>query len=193
MAIISTRNFPSLCYHSFYTVNFLNITIRCIVGRAITMAQYNNTSKLLELSKPLTSSERFEYFDVLWTLFTQTSSFWNSVFQFLDAQRIHNLTAYLEALHEAQLASEDHTTLLINCFTKLKAVKRLNEFVMVNPRREISTFNVFSVTSLIVSIFRTMIVRFISTWRLRCECVAVRVSSSKLSRWRGSTSNTTAT
>lgn len=52
--------------------------------------------------------------------------------KFLDAQRIHNLTAYLEKLHEADggaHASGDHTTLLLNCYTKLKDVKKLQRFV----------------------------------------------------------------
>ncbi|KAF3650533.1 Vacuolar protein-sorting-associated protein 11 -like protein [Capsicum annuum] len=49
--------------------------------------------------------------------------------KFLDAQRIHNLTNYLEKLHEKGLASKDHTTLLLNCYTKLKAVEKLNEFI----------------------------------------------------------------
>jgi hypothetical protein len=40
--------------------------------------------------------------------------------KFLDAQRIHNLTHYLEKLHEKGLATADHTTLLLNCYTKLK-------------------------------------------------------------------------
>ncbi|MCO5583009.1 hypothetical protein L7F22_036915 [Adiantum nelumboides] len=49
--------------------------------------------------------------------------------KFLDAQRIHNLTNYLEKLHEKGLATPDHTTLLINCFTKLKAVTKLDDFI----------------------------------------------------------------
>ncbi|KAI8920863.1 hypothetical protein DFJ77DRAFT_139260 [Powellomyces hirtus] len=49
--------------------------------------------------------------------------------KFLDAQRIHNLTSYLQALHEQGLANADHTTLLLNCYTKLKDVKRLDEFI----------------------------------------------------------------
>lgn len=49
--------------------------------------------------------------------------------KFLDAQRIHNLTNYLEKLHEKGLATPDHTTLLINCFTKLKDVAKLDEFI----------------------------------------------------------------
>ncbi|KAK2192568.1 hypothetical protein NP493_28g12051 [Ridgeia piscesae] len=56
------------------------------------------------------------------------------VFCFLDASRIHNLTAYLEALHKAQLATEDHTTLLLNCCTKLKDVKKLDDFIMTKDR-----------------------------------------------------------
>ena len=53
------------------------------------------------------------------------------IFQFLDAQRIHNLTKYLQALHKAQQATEEHTTLLLNCYTKLKDVNKLDEFIMV--------------------------------------------------------------
>lgn len=49
--------------------------------------------------------------------------------KFLDAQRIYNLTNYLENLHEKGLASKDHTTLLLNCYTKLKDVDKLNIFI----------------------------------------------------------------
>ncbi|KAJ3050090.1 Vacuolar protein sorting-associated protein 11 [Rhizophlyctis rosea] len=49
--------------------------------------------------------------------------------KFLDAQRIHNLTSYLQALHERGLANADHTTLLLNCYTKLKDEKRLDRFI----------------------------------------------------------------
>ncbi|KAG8642183.1 vacuolar protein-sorting-associated protein 11 homolog [Manihot esculenta] len=49
--------------------------------------------------------------------------------KFLDAQRIYNLTNYLENLHKKGLASKDHTTLLLNCYTKLKDVDKLNVFI----------------------------------------------------------------
>ncbi|KAM3367069.1 hypothetical protein ACQJBY_015998 [Aegilops geniculata] len=49
--------------------------------------------------------------------------------KFLDAKRIHNLTNYLEKLHDRGLASKDHTTLLLNCYTKLKDVEKLNHFI----------------------------------------------------------------
>ncbi|XP_065843977.1 vacuolar protein sorting-associated protein 11 homolog [Oscarella lobularis] len=49
--------------------------------------------------------------------------------RFLDAQRIHNLTTYLEALHEKSLATTDHTTLLLNCYTKLKNVDKMDGFI----------------------------------------------------------------
>lgn len=49
--------------------------------------------------------------------------------KFLDAQRIYNLTNYLEKLHEKGLASKDHTTLLLNCYTKQKDVEKLNLFI----------------------------------------------------------------
>ncbi|XP_060553204.1 vacuolar protein sorting-associated protein 11 homolog [Ruditapes philippinarum] len=54
--------------------------------------------------------------------------------KFLDAQRIHNLTKYLQALHTARMATEEHTTLLLNCYTKLKDVSKLDEFIMTKDR-----------------------------------------------------------
>lgn len=57
--------------------------------------------------------------------------------QFLEAQRIHNLTLYLQHLHEAGEANTNHTTLLLNCYTKLKDVDKLDEFIR-NPGIEFS-------------------------------------------------------
>lgn len=56
--------------------------------------------------------------------------------KFLDAQRIHNLTSYLQALHEKNLANADHTTLLLNCYTKLKDVNKLDEFIRTGSERK---------------------------------------------------------
>ena len=52
--------------------------------------------------------------------------------KFLDAQRIENLTEYLQALHQKGLANTDHTTLLLNCYTKLKAEGKINEFIQTD-------------------------------------------------------------
>jgi hypothetical protein len=49
--------------------------------------------------------------------------------QFLDTQRIHNLIEYLEELHEHHKATADHTTLLLNCYAKLKDVDKLEKFI----------------------------------------------------------------
>lgn len=49
--------------------------------------------------------------------------------KFLDGQRIENLTSYLEALHSHGCANKDHTTLLLNCFTKSKDVRKLGDFI----------------------------------------------------------------
>lgn len=49
--------------------------------------------------------------------------------KFLDLQKIHNLTYYLQELHKFNLATEDHTTLLINCYVKLKDEQKLNQFL----------------------------------------------------------------
>ena len=40
-----------------------------------------------------------------------------------------------QALHKQGLANTDHTTLLLNCYTKLKDVSMLDEFIMVRAFR----------------------------------------------------------
>jgi hypothetical protein len=54
----------------------------------------------------------------------------------LDAQRIHNLVTYLQELHSLGLANADHTTLLLNTYTKLKDVGRLDNFIKTESRRK---------------------------------------------------------
>ncbi|KIN01275.1 hypothetical protein OIDMADRAFT_41873 [Oidiodendron maius Zn] len=49
--------------------------------------------------------------------------------KFLDTQRIHNLIEYLEELHEHHKATVDHTTLLLNCYAKLKDIAKLEKFI----------------------------------------------------------------
>lgn len=49
--------------------------------------------------------------------------------KFLDNQRIRFLIDYLEELHEHGKATCDHTTLLLNCYAKLKDVDKLEEFI----------------------------------------------------------------
>lgn len=49
--------------------------------------------------------------------------------KFLDNQRIKNLVDYLEELHEHHKATSDHTTLLLNCYAKLKDVEKLETFI----------------------------------------------------------------
>ncbi|KAK5132316.1 hypothetical protein LTR08_009224 [Meristemomyces frigidus] len=49
--------------------------------------------------------------------------------KFLDNQHIRNLIDYLEALHEEGKATSDHTTLLLNCYAKLKDVDKLEAFI----------------------------------------------------------------
>ncbi|KAH6656382.1 vacuolar protein sorting protein-like protein [Truncatella angustata] len=49
--------------------------------------------------------------------------------KYLDTQRIHNLIQYLEQLHEHHKATADHTTLLLNCYAKLKDVEKLEKFI----------------------------------------------------------------
>ncbi|ORY56078.1 vacuolar membrane protein [Pseudomassariella vexata] len=49
--------------------------------------------------------------------------------KFLDTQRVNNLIMYLEQLHEHHKATSDHTTLLLNCYAKLKDVEKLEHFI----------------------------------------------------------------
>lgn len=64
--------------------------------------------------------------------------------KYLDAQRIHNLTNYLETLHEAKLATSDHTTLLLNCYTKLKDTKKekLDKFIKGTNDKEAAHYDI---------------------------------------------------
>ena len=49
--------------------------------------------------------------------------------KFLDAKRIQNLTTYLKSMHDRNVATGDHTTLLLNCFTKLNDLENLIQFI----------------------------------------------------------------
>ena len=49
--------------------------------------------------------------------------------QYLDTQLIHNLIEYLEELHDHGRATVDHTTLLLNCYAKLKDTSKLDSFI----------------------------------------------------------------
>ncbi|GAM34781.1 vacuolar membrane protein [Talaromyces pinophilus] len=49
--------------------------------------------------------------------------------KFLDTRRIHNLIEYLEELHDHDRATADHTTLLLNCYAKLKDTSKLDSFI----------------------------------------------------------------
>ncbi|KAF0988530.1 hypothetical protein HZS_8097, partial [Henneguya salminicola] len=49
--------------------------------------------------------------------------------KYLDAQNIHCITTYLESLHKTLRANSDHTTLLLNCYIRLKDTKKLDEFL----------------------------------------------------------------
>ncbi|WVN86410.1 uncharacterized protein L203_101574 [Cryptococcus depauperatus CBS 7841] len=54
--------------------------------------------------------------------------------KFLDAQQINNLTTYLQELHSRGLANPDHTTLLLNCYTKTSDRARLDQFIKTKSR-----------------------------------------------------------
>lgn len=47
----------------------------------------------------------------------------------MDPSHITHLTLYLQALHDASAASENHTSLLLNCYSKLKDEDKINQLV----------------------------------------------------------------
>eukprot|EP01051_Picozoa_sp_SAG22_P010168 SAG22_NODE_898_length_6620_cov_13.916884_2_plen_1193_part_00 len=51
--------------------------------------------------------------------------------RYLEASQVYRLAEYLQALHEApgDLAGEGHTTLMLNCFTRMKEKSRLKEIL----------------------------------------------------------------
>lgn len=49
--------------------------------------------------------------------------------KFLDSKRLVNLTTYLEALHQKSCASQEHTKILLNCYSKLKNDDQLRQFI----------------------------------------------------------------
>ncbi|OJJ64615.1 hypothetical protein ASPSYDRAFT_84615 [Aspergillus sydowii CBS 593.65] len=61
--------------------------------------------------------------------------------KYLDTQRIHNLIEYLEELHDHDRASVDHTTLLLNCYAKLKDTEKLDAFIKApgEPKFDLET------------------------------------------------------
>lgn len=54
--------------------------------------------------------------------------------RFLSSQHINHLTSYLQALHRQGYASGDHTTLLLNCFTRLDEPEQLANFLKASDR-----------------------------------------------------------
>lgn len=59
--------------------------------------------------------------------------------KFLDSQRINNLIEYLEELHDHDKASVDHTTLLLNCYAKLKDTEKLETFIKSGTNFDLET------------------------------------------------------
>ena len=59
--------------------------------------------------------------------------------KFLDSQRINNLIEYLEELHDHDKATVDHTTLLLNCYAKLKDTRKLETFIESGTNFDLET------------------------------------------------------
>ncbi|EPS43286.1 hypothetical protein H072_2719 [Dactylellina haptotyla CBS 200.50] len=65
--------------------------------------------------------------------------------KFLDIQRIPNLIQYLEELHRhAEYVTTEHTTLLLNCYAKLKDVDKLESFIRSDKGQQFDLNTVIS-------------------------------------------------
>lgn len=49
--------------------------------------------------------------------------------KYLDSKRISSLTIYLEELHKKSFVSQEHTKLLLNCYSKLRSDQQLKQFI----------------------------------------------------------------
>jgi len=116
------------------------ITILFFPGVAIKLAYSSNydVNKIMEIYKLygnyLYSKKRA--YDAAIKQYCNTIGYLDPSYvisRFLDAQRIKNLTYYLEALHRRGHATADLTTFLLNCYTKLKDVEKLDQFI--NPEK----------------------------------------------------------
>jgi len=56
--------------------------------------------------------------------------------QYLEAHRIQHLTVYLQELHGQNLATPEHTTLLLNCYAKTLDKGRLDAFIKSETSRK---------------------------------------------------------
>lgn len=59
------------------------------------------------------------------------------IMKYLDSRHIDCLTTYLEALHRSGHATADHTTLLLNCFTRLDRVDEAKHFLQNDNEPEL--------------------------------------------------------
>eukprot|EP00834_Sanchytrium_tribonematis_P000735 NODE_14_length_51535_cov_1.125049.p13 type:complete len:390 gc:universal NODE_14_length_51535_cov_1.125049:5563-4394(-) len=53
------------------------------------------------------------------------------ILKYVNAQRMEQLMDYLEMLHTRKVATPDHTTLLLNCYSKINGISRLETFLKV--------------------------------------------------------------
>ena len=92
--------------------------------RVIMTMPYSNIFKQLDISNHPTLFERYTI--IRTNMLTDA--------QFVDAQRIAQLTHYMEALHardnhSSAAASTQHTTILLNCYTQLNDTRNIERFV----------------------------------------------------------------
>lgn len=72
--------------------------------------------------------------------------------RFIDPQHAEYLIDYLEALADKGMMTKEHTTLLFNCYTKLRKTDKLNEIIhqcLASSRKEEPKFNLETAVSVL--------------------------------------------
>lgn len=65
--------------------------------------------------------------------------------KYLDAQKIGHIAMYLKKLHECGFAEQEHTALLLKCYTKLRDASNLEEFLEKTPTSQYDTVTAIGV------------------------------------------------
>ena len=89
--------------------------------------------------KAIDNTEPSQVIRKVWIILYSDDTRLTETGQFLDTQRIHNLIEYLEELHEHDKATVDHTTLLLNCYAKLKDTAKLETFIKSGNNFDLDT------------------------------------------------------
>lgn len=135
VAYVITSSWSLIRFREKDTSNKLDVLLRkSLYPLAISLAaeEQADVSEIMSLYKLYADNlYKKNDFDGAITQYCHTIGFIQPSYvirRFLDTQRIGNLILYLEKLHSRGIATKDHTTLLLTCYTKTNNEQKLSEF-----------------------------------------------------------------